>query len=393
MSDERPKIDHPYVFSASQVSTFRLCPRKWAFDKINGIRAESNKSAQLGTEVHDILEKYLKLGTPISGATEAGQIAISGTHNLPTPRSPGMSVEDWFQVVIGNAVFIGKKDFEFVRGVSKPFWKPEEVPFWKPESPLVGDHKTTSNFAWAKTEEDLLEDVQSGIYSYDAHKKSGAEEVNLFWNYYRTTGARASEPRRTVIKLPVIQNIVEGIAETSDQMIAIINSGNKAESVEQNLDACQAFGGCFYKKNDICKIAPSRIWRSFMTQENKTESMLEKLKRKKQEASIAQSRVEELSKEVSPPGEAALSKEVNPPGEAAPLEEDTVAVSTEAPPNTGIRKPRGRPPATASSATTTTTTEAPTHQTPVGEFGVIDAILDIFALKVAKKTVELLNRK
>ena len=42
-----PKIDHPYVFSVSQVQAFRLCPRKWAYNKIDFIEDQA---------VHEILQ-------------------------------------------------------------------------------------------------------------------------------------------------------------------------------------------------------------------------------------------------------------------------------------------------------------------------------------------------
>ena len=44
------------AISPSQVKAFTACPRKWAFDKIDGVTRPGSPSTDLGTRVHDTLE-------------------------------------------------------------------------------------------------------------------------------------------------------------------------------------------------------------------------------------------------------------------------------------------------------------------------------------------------
>ena len=73
------KLEH---VSASQITTFRDCPRKWYFDKIVKVPRVSTAATELGSAVHEELEHYLKEGRNPSN-TPAGDIARSGLHLLP----------------------------------------------------------------------------------------------------------------------------------------------------------------------------------------------------------------------------------------------------------------------------------------------------------------------
>ena len=46
--------------SASQITTFRDCERKWYFEKIVGLTRPSTGSTELGSAVHAVLEGYLR---------------------------------------------------------------------------------------------------------------------------------------------------------------------------------------------------------------------------------------------------------------------------------------------------------------------------------------------
>ena len=55
MRKAAPKLDHPYIFSVSQAETFRLCPRKWAYQKIDNLSDPGSPSTVLGSALTALL--------------------------------------------------------------------------------------------------------------------------------------------------------------------------------------------------------------------------------------------------------------------------------------------------------------------------------------------------
>lgn len=268
-----PTIDHPYVFSVSQIENFLLCPRKWAFDKIDGIEEPTSAHQQLGLDVHDILENYLKFGTWIDTDLEAGQIAVPGIvdNHVPLPKTPGMRVEEWFAIQFGSAAYRGLKDVEIIQ--------PTRLP-------MVLDHKTTKNFKWQKTEEELLTDIQSGIYAADTMYKTGAAEVLLRWVYYKTVGKREARKTEVVIKHWQVDETLHRVEQTAKRMIHTLQTVSSAIEAEPNFDSCSAYGGCPHK-GVRCKVSPSGLLNSIVRQKvteesrsNKTNNFLANLRQK-----------------------------------------------------------------------------------------------------------------
>src|SRR5690349_21607931 len=144
---DEPPSSHPFKLSVSQIETARTCMRKWAFQKIDKLVDPPKPATILGSAVHDQLEKYLRDGAPINPRINAGRIAMIGCQFLPPPKAPGMEVEKYFTIEIGPALFRGYIDLL--------------LPL-RDNALLISDHKTTSNFKWAKSAEDLREEnVQS----------------------------------------------------------------------------------------------------------------------------------------------------------------------------------------------------------------------------------------
>src|SRR5687767_332853 len=102
------------IFSATQVSVFEDCPRKWSFRYIEGIETPPHPSAVLGTEVHAALEGWLRNATAPDFTTRAGSIAASGLHLLPEPRTPGLEIEQEFHLEMGGFAFRGFIDWRIL---------------------------------------------------------------------------------------------------------------------------------------------------------------------------------------------------------------------------------------------------------------------------------------
>lgn len=240
--------------SASEIETWDLCNRRWAFIYVEKKRPPQNDSAALGTRVHVILEKWLRDGTPPDTWTPEGEIAASGLHLLPPPRYPGLITEEEFRFTSKRAWFTGYKDFRYrdANGLLH-----------------VGDHKTTKAFTWAKTPEEILCHSQSLIYAVDEFfKNPNDDRLALDWIYYRTTGSRKAEPRFQIVSKQTVAEMffehVDPIAGEITRLHHEVPVGASALDFTPDFRACDAFGGCPFLS--ICNPTPTQRMQATMTQ-------------------------------------------------------------------------------------------------------------------------------
>jgi hypothetical protein len=273
---DEPPSPHPFKLSVSQIETARTCMRKWAFNKIDGLLDDPKPAAILGQAVHDQLEHYLRDGRPIQAHTNPGRIAVIGARFLPAPRTPGMEVEKYFRIEIGPALF---------RGYMDVFLPPDDIR--RRMLPVVMDHKTTGNFSWAKTKDFLeTEDVQSGVYAHWAMTEYGATACDLQWTYFKTTGAASAFPVNALMTRMQADVILEGVVDTSQKMLKVLQTCSRALDVTPDPTGCEAFGGCSRKA--LCQITPKMALKSIMSQGQKAnENVLARLKLRKEQGAAA----------------------------------------------------------------------------------------------------------
>ena len=240
--------------SASEIEVFDLCPRKWSFIYVEQKRPPPNDSAALGTRVHAILEKWLKDGTAPDTWTPEGEIAASGLHLLPAPKTPSLVTEEKFYFASQRAWYTGFKDFRYrdANGLIH-----------------VGDHKTTKAFTWAKTIDEILCHSQALIYAVDEfHKNPEDDRLALDWIYYRTTGARKAEPRFQIVSRQTVAEMffefVDPVAGEITKLHHEVPLDASALDFTPDFRACDAFGGCPFLS--ICNPTPTQRVQATMTQ-------------------------------------------------------------------------------------------------------------------------------
>jgi PD-(D/E)XK nuclease superfamily len=203
--------------SASQMDLWKRCKRRWGYSYLEGKREASGKSAEAGTRVHAVLEKYLRDGSPID-ATETwngypiGAIALDMVPHLP-PAGTVKNVEQSLRLVVNNVTFTGRVDAV--------------------HDNTVYDHKTTSNLKNAKSEKTLKTDIQALIYARWLDK-DGA----LQW----TTGQTKDviKTKKTFLKVireevhEAFDNIVMPVARE----ILAAYEANEPSKLERNKKAC-----------------------------------------------------------------------------------------------------------------------------------------------------------
>lgn len=254
--------------SASQISTFRDCPRKWALKHLAKIETPQNPYAALGSYIHERLEEYLtdgklptsstalalELDTPKGGKAyshaEILDIMLPGLVHLP---APGVAdVERVFTLDLGDrGELLGYIDF-----------------LVHTDHLRVGDHKTTSNMNFALTNETIRADVQSTIYAVAALELfPDFAEVDNTWVYYSTNPRR---PKSTIAKCTSNEKTLaapwEGVLHTIDEMNAVAESGTDPKEVQAVITACDKYGGCPFR-GDPCKLSASERMKGMRMQQ------------------------------------------------------------------------------------------------------------------------------
>lgn len=239
--------------SPSQVKTFRRCARKWWYEKVAGLVRPPSPAAELGKRVHDVAERYL-LGEDLRTIDDlhAAEIFQPGRRFLPTPPVHPSSVEYW----------LGEP------GACEP-WKynPKGIGLPTDVVPLVGrvdlrttgggrfvvvDHKTTSDERWARTDEELLEDVQAAVYARPYASDAGVVFRHV---YYATRGRPRAWKAEAVIDRDRSDRLWDGVLETLSRMLpASLEAEDRA--VDQNRAACRDYGGCPFR--DRCTVDERR---------------------------------------------------------------------------------------------------------------------------------------
>lgn len=355
-----------HTFSASQVETYLLCRRKWAFAKIAKLRYPAKPSAALGSAVHEELERYLA-GEPLdfSRDDQAGYIAASGVHLLPEPGAPGMNIEKPFDFSSVRTCFrwLGRKDIEIEDTRIFPE-DPENPGAELGGVPGVSDHKTTSGIGWAKKPEDLEFDVQANLYGYELLTSKDAPAGDLVWTYYQTKGGRRAKRTHLRVFRPHVERMFGLIEDVAEEMAAYetefeLGHGGQdpvafVQTMPANPTACTAFGGCEHQH--VCVLSLRERMRSIMP----GVSLLDSLKKRAQEGAAP----EATPVNVNPPAEDVATPPAppvvaEPTPEPAPEPAAPLVVADAAPESTPVKRGPGRPRKTPATAPETSPEPAP----------------------------------
>lgn len=211
--------------SPSQIDAFRTCQRRWFKQYVEWFKEPQAPSAALGDKIHKVLEDYLRDAIPLDIRTQEGRIANAGMRYLPEPKT-GLVEGKFFLPVIPDVWgWYGKID-----------WR-------SPDGSLIIDHKSTSDFKWAKTEDTLEKDPQGLIYSRAGIEGSDRLEQNSRWIYYRTK----DKPDAFAVDFKLSRSaVLDGMAELTEETKQLIRL-----RTSKFLDLPPNTGSCF-KYNKPC---------------------------------------------------------------------------------------------------------------------------------------------
>lgn len=214
--------------SPSQISLFQECPRKWYEVYVLGNRIPPSKAQQKGTDIHKLVENYAE-GLPLEGPLlPLVQPALTYLPSQAELKDWAREHEIWLDTFEG-----GPRIHGFIDLMSPPSVKMQ-----------VLDYKTTSDFKYAKSGVELEQNIQMMLYA-KAAVDAGASSVELSHLYIKTKGSAAALLAHTTVSRAEVLAFFEKILETIREMVELAKQGKEAAA--QNKDACNNYGGCYFK--------------------------------------------------------------------------------------------------------------------------------------------------
>lgn len=298
------------LVSPSQLATYRECGRKWGWNKLDGIKEPEKPSQRKGKEYHKGLEDWLQK-SEVPGK-ELDRLLTALSH-FPEPGSPGLEVERYFALLVDDVVFHGYTDVD----VNSSF------------SLEVYDLKTTKDFMWAKSTEQLGQDPQCSIYALKQMVEAGLTNCDTRWVYCLTEGRRESMPVDKSWTFDEALSVVTGWLPVAKTLRDTYKASKKAIELPFNVSQCSAYGGCYYQ--DRCNISARDRMKAMFVQDR-----LKDQKKEERRDTMAALTLKEK-----------MAQDLANRGKAVPPSAGVVAVQKTAPTNT--------PPATVQATKTTST--------------------------------------
>ena len=250
---EQPPVATKHL-SPSQLKVFRDCERQFYFKYILGVRPPASVSQTVGADLHYTIERYLRLGEPIS--PEWAEYESEFARLLPPP------MRHMREYVVEAAI----SPYEPPRSeIHRPLnievvadAKHRDVPvvgyvdLWiPPGNPHAGiwDHKSGSSRYFLK-EHNLIIDPQMIIYGkfwFDQYPE--ARQITL--THFQVDTSRKHIPRLTqaVLDRASLMYEYDAIARDFDKMIELRENPPRSYwNVDDNFGAsCMKYGGCYFK--------------------------------------------------------------------------------------------------------------------------------------------------
>ncbi len=220
--------------SATQVDAWKRCNRFWYHRYVLKLPEPKTAAQVRGSNTHKVVEHFLLDGV-IEGDYECTQIANAGLGALQRlkVRRPGQ-VEHGFSLLTYpyGPKWVGFVDYH--DELARPF--------------LVVDHKTTSDFRYCKTPEELRHNTQMVSYARWAIEEYKVNEVEVRHLYLRTKKPYKSHEVPAIVDASHVADLWHGYFDDIRRMARWeAERPETAEPLEPTTTACSMYGGCAYR--------------------------------------------------------------------------------------------------------------------------------------------------
>jgi len=220
--------------SASQLKTYKECPRKWFISKILGVRTPGTEATRVGTRVHEAIEDFINYGKALRDPVALPAKDWLWPIFLRNKRTDDIKVEKEFEITFDGFNLSGKIDIAIFTDAT------------------IVDHKTTSAWKWAMNEEQLAEDIQVHTYAYVFfQQKPEANHVKIVYNYMKKKKGKAQRLVTIALSREANENfmrayilpLLQGMEKDATKVLPLDVSPNE-------YSACGKYGGCPFR--DFC---------------------------------------------------------------------------------------------------------------------------------------------
>lgn len=213
--------------SASQITNFNLCNRRWWFEKVAQIPVPGTAATDLGGDIHRQMEKLYESGiTPEHKS--AALLANSGLIPAPGPSALIEHPRDYgLNLFIEGVAVRGRADLIDVSD-------PSVVDIW--------DWKSKGDFRYTKRPDELERDLQLNIYGLYAYKWLAAGSVRFFHGYIKTgEGFGYKVVKTDHVELSSVESFVQNVAGPIVAEMKTCASAGEFSEVPPNWNSCYAF--------------------------------------------------------------------------------------------------------------------------------------------------------
>lgn len=227
--------------TSADTGSYGGCLRRWYYEQVENRQGPPTAAMMGGTDLHNEIEGYLK-----SGARLMSPLALSGRRFIPQPGS-NLHIERpiHFKTRGGVSIFGHVDLYNFRQEYIDPDGDLQSDPPWSFE---VRDWKTTSDFQYAKTKEELADNIQLVTYAEAGFRfMPDLEHARLTHVYFRTRGrpeSRLVTVRRTreeiMLRWAYAETVIDKMSEAA--------GAPTANHVPGNRKACDAYRGCPHRE-------------------------------------------------------------------------------------------------------------------------------------------------
>lgn len=213
--------------SASQIRNWQQCQRKWWFEKVGGFKPEATAPQQQGEMLHNSLERYFKYGEALTH--ESSQRAVE-LINAPRkilllseyPKNYKLNLLAAGVPVKGRIDLLDLNPLK--RGVLR-----------------ILDFKTSNNFDYNKSEEDLARDIQMMMYAHWAFSRFDIQYVQAAHIYIHKKQTAAKLIETEGLDKTHVSGIYSQVESLVEKM-AVTAGAETHTKVPKTESACYAYG-------------------------------------------------------------------------------------------------------------------------------------------------------
>lgn len=240
------------------------CFRRGVFRYVCGLPDPGGEGARRGTRVHGRTEDYLQgRGEPLNPDVLEDSMAMALAQHLPAPGTAedlarrGVIIEGVIEFERAGIIYNGRKDLEWLKPGEDDYHGIKEAP-----RVVVTDYKTTSDFKYALTIEQLRVHVQPVIYAAHSFlRHPQVSELDLNWLYVLSRLSPPVRSRDLTVTREHIEREMVRIDAGSKIILEVREDGDTREEGrariewantlphDETLTACTKYGkeGCPFK--------------------------------------------------------------------------------------------------------------------------------------------------